>query len=508
MWWASPHVAGFLALMPTVLGIFLIIHELTLHDVLGGLTLPQGGVNLASAVALSKGQLPYDNFVLTQPPGMSILLLPFAWAAHNSGGPALDAARGLTALVCVVDVFLVAFTARLHGIASTFIAGVLFATFPSAFYATSTVTLEPYLVLFCLLAFQAAFTEGQLATGGRLILAGAFIGFAVTIKPWALVPAIVLIVCAAVNWREALARVVGGVVLGIGVPCITFFLAAPSAFIRDVVSAELSAGPGRSASGGLAARIAQSLGLGPPLGLTRPNDLAVGIGILLAVLILAAALGRASTSTMLDWALLATVIGLAAIALVPHQLPPAYPYFLAAFGAILIGNSMGTLISLISSASVGSGDVSSTVAAGVTLVCVAAMIAVVSVGVPKETDFWRAFFLVNGSNPSTAIEAAVPKGACVVSNNPEALILADRFGSLPSGCPYVVDPSGIDQVAGTSTADSTQWLQLLSEARYVVVSPVQPSLLTPQISRFLSRNFSIVRNGSYAVWLNNSTATP
>jgi hypothetical protein len=36
--------------MPTVLGVFLIIHELTLHDVLGGLTLPPGGVNLASAV--------------------------------------------------------------------------------------------------------------------------------------------------------------------------------------------------------------------------------------------------------------------------------------------------------------------------------------------------------------------------------------------------------------------------------------------------------------------------
>ncbi len=502
-------MAGFLALMPTVLGVFLIIHELTLHDVLGGLTLPPGGVNLASAVALSKGQLPYDNFVLTQPPGMSILLLPFAWAAHNSGGPALDAARGLTALVSVIDVFLVAFTARLHGIASTFIAGVLFATFPSAFYATSTVTLEPFLVLFCLLAYQAAFTQGQLATGGRLILAGALIGFAVTIKPWALVPVVVLFVCAAVNWREALARVVGGVVLGIGVPCITFFLAAPSAFIRDVVTAELSAGPaGHGASSGLAARIAQSLGLGPPLGLTHPNQLAVGIGVLLAVLILAAALSRASTSTMLDWALLATVIGLAAIALVPHQLPAAYPYFLAAFGAILIGNSMGTLISLVSAANVGSGDVSSTIAAGITLVCVAAMIAVVSVGVPKETDFWRSFFLVNGSNPTAAIEAAVPKGACVVSNNPEALILADRFGSLPSGCPYVVDPAGIDLVAGTSTADTTQWLQLLGEARYLVISPAQPSLLTPQISRFISRNFSIVRNGTYSIWLNNSTATP
>jgi hypothetical protein len=52
VWWASPHVAAFIALMPTVLAVFLIAHELTLHDVVGGVTFPAAGVNFASALAL------------------------------------------------------------------------------------------------------------------------------------------------------------------------------------------------------------------------------------------------------------------------------------------------------------------------------------------------------------------------------------------------------------------------------------------------------------------------
>jgi hypothetical protein len=267
VWWASPQAAGVLALVPTVLAIFLIAHELTLHDVVGGVTLQQAGVNFASSLALSKGQLPYDNFVLTQPPGMSILLLPFAWVAHTDAGSAVTAARALTAFVAVIDVFLVAFSARLHGIASTFVAGVVFAMFPYAFSATASVMFEPYLLLFCLLAFHAAFTQGQLARGGRLVLAGALVGFAVAIKPWAILPAIVLVVCAAFYWREAILRVLGGLVLGIVVPCITFFLAAPHAFVRDVVNAELSTGSSQ-ASSGLTTRIAEILGVGAPLGIT------------------------------------------------------------------------------------------------------------------------------------------------------------------------------------------------------------------------------------------------
>jgi len=509
VWWASPHVAGVLALMPTVLGIFLIIHELTLHDVLGGVTFPAGGVSFASSLALSKGQLPYDDFVLTQPPGLSILLLPFAWVAHANASAGLDGARGLTAIVSVIDVFLVAFTARFHGISSTFIAGVLFAAFPNAFYATSSVMLEPYVLLFCLLAFQAAFTQGQLAAGGRLVLAGALIGFAVAIKPWALIPAIVLIVCAAVNWRQALGRLLGGLVLGIGVPCITFLLASPGNFMRDVVGAELSRGYAPAVSPPLASRVAEILGLGSTLGISNPNSLAIGVGVVILLVVVVAALVRVSTATPLDWALLATVVGLVVIALVPNQLPIAYTYFLAGFGAIAVGNSVGSLIAVTSTLGSGSGYVSTAAAGGLSVLCVAAMVAVVSVAAPKETDYWRSYFIANASNPSATIDAVVPSGTCVISNNPEALVLAERFATLPAGCPFVADPEGIERVAGSPAAADAAWEQLASEARYVVVGPGQPSLLSsPTLIRFFARQFSLVTDSTYQIYSNNSTLLP
>jgi hypothetical protein len=507
VWWASPHVAGILALVPTVVGIFLIIHELTLHDVIGGVTLQQGGVNFASAVALSKGQLPYENFVLTQPPGMSILLLPFAWAAHSNASGALTAARGFTALVAVVDIFLVGFIARFHGIASTMIAGVLFAMFPYAFFSTSTVMLEPYLLLFCLLAFHVAFRDGELAEGWRLVLAGAFVGFAVAIKPWAVIPAAALLVCAAVQWRQAFGRVLGGIVLGVGVPCITFVLASPSAFFHDVFGGELKTGSSHGASAAIGARLAEVFGFGSPLAIAHPNGLATTVALVVVIVVVLAALMRASTASMLDWALLASAIGLVVVGLIPHGLPIDYTYFLAGFGAIVIGNSIGSLLSVISSISVGAGDMSSTVAGGVTILCIAAMVTVVAVGAPKETDYWRSYFIRHGSSPAVTIDEFVPAGTCVVSNDPEALVVAKRFTDLPTDCPYLVDPGAIEKTAASPAAADAEWEQVLSRARYVVIAPGRPHLLfSPLLRRFFTRNFSLIHNADYQIYANTAKA--
>ncbi|HKH87289.1 MAG TPA: glycosyltransferase 87 family protein, partial [Acidimicrobiales bacterium] len=320
VWWANPQIAAVVAIPPAVLGVFLLVHQLTLHDALGGVTFQRAGTNLASAIALSRGQLPYHDFVLTQPPGMSILLLPFAWLSHGgNAASAMSSARVVTALVSILDIFLVGLTARRHGIASSFIAGVLFATFPFSFFSTASFMLEPYLVLFCLLAYWAAFQQGELVGGGRLILAGALIGFAISIKPWAIVPAIVLLICATAQWRQALARVIGGLVMGVGVPCILFFAAAPGAFWTDVVKSEL--GGGGHTNGSLNNRLGELLGLGAPLGLTNPGGLAVAIAVAIALLVVIAAVSRASMATTQDWAILGTAIGLVAIGLLASHIP-------------------------------------------------------------------------------------------------------------------------------------------------------------------------------------------
>jgi alpha-1,2-mannosyltransferase len=514
VWWASPQVAAAIAIPPAVLAVFLVVHELTLHLALDGVTFRQAGTNLASSIALSRGQLPYHDFVLTQPPGMSVLLLPFAWVTHGgSAATAMSAARVVTGLVSVADVFLVGLTARHHGIASTFIAGVLFATFPFAYLSTGSYMLEPYLVFFCLLAYAAAFQQGELVRGGRLVLAGAFIGYAIAIKPWAVVPAIVLIICAAIQWRQALVRVLGGLAIGIGVPCILFFLAAPGAFWTDVVVSEL--GGGGHSTGSLSTRISELLGLGAPIGITHPGSLALGVAVVIAILVVVAAVSRASTSTTQDWAILGATIGLVAIGLLASQIPVAYTYLVAAFGAILLGNTIGTILSIVSSLSISTSDMSSTVAGGFTILAVALMIGVVSVTVPKEAHFEEAYFIKHGTNPAAAIDSLVPNGACVVSNNPEALILANRFAQLPSGCTMLADPSGIEKAAGNPTLGVnnptvvSQWDQVLRLARFVVIAPGNPPIpWSPLLRAFFAQNFQLVHNAPYRIFVSKTPTLP
>ncbi len=501
--------------MPTVLAVFVIVHELTLHNTLGGVTLQSAGVNFASAASLSSGHLLYGSspyyFPLTSPPGMSILLLPFAFAAHGGdAGGAMSAARIFTAAVSVFDVFLAGFTARRHGIAASFAAGVLLAVFPFQFYATSSYTTEPFLVLFCLLAFQTAFSQGELVHGRRLVWAGALIGMAMAIKGWALIPAIVLVICAAIHHREALIRMLGGIVAGFGIPCILFFLAAPGPFVHDVITAELTSGSGTRAIS-TSSRIAELLGLGAPIGLHNATALAGVVGAIVVIVVLIAALLRATTASIQDWAILGTTAGLAAIAFIPASLPIAYTYFLAAFAVIVVAGALGTILSLISTMNLGAGDVSSTLAGGLTVIIVSGMVALVTVAAPKEAAYEKSWFLSNGSDPAAEIDQFIPAGACVISNNPEAIVIANRFTDLPANCPILPDPAGIVKAAGSPvpTSDNAtvvaEWEQAFRFAEYYVQAPGPIQVpWSPSLQAFFSQNYSILHNGAFTIYENKT----
>ncbi len=515
VWWASPTAGAVVSFVPTVLAIFVVIHELTLHDALGGVTFPWAGTNFASSLQLSNGQLPYNtfptSFPLTQPPGMSILLLPFAWAAHggDSAG-AMAAARIFTALVAIFNVFLVGITARKHGVASSFVAGTLFALFPYAFFATASYTLEVYLIFFCLLSFNTAFSQGFMVTRGRLWTAGVLMGFAIAIKPWAVIPAAALLICAAVNWRVALPRLAGGLALGFVVPCIFFFVASPSAFISDVIGAELNTGGGPASSPG-GSRLAQVLGIGPALDFKTAGSLPGFLAVVIAVLVVIAALAKASGSTPQDWVVLGSALGLTGIAFLPSTLPAGYTYFLAGFGAILLGNTVGKLISILSTVSVGTGDTTSTVAGGLTLILVGAMLAVMAICVPKEATYERSYFLQHGNNMSKFLGKVVPAGACVTSNDPEELVLAGRMAQLPSGCPNFPDPAGIVQAAGSGTAASSPtvvdaWERLFGGSQYFVEAPRGTTIpWSPALRAYFAKTFVPVSSeDGYDVYLSRT----
>jgi hypothetical protein len=514
VWWASPTSGAIVSFVPMILSIFVIVHEMTLHDALGGVSFPWAGSNLAASVALSNGQLPYNTFLtsfpFTQPPGMTIVLLPFAFASHGGDASgAMAAARIFTALVAIFNVLMVGITARKHGAASSFVAGTLFALYPLAFYATASYTLEVYLVFFCLLSFNTAFSQGFMQKGGRLVTAGALIGFAIAIKPWAIVPAAALLVCAAVYWREALGRVAAGIAGGIIVPCIFFFVASPSAFLHDVVASEISTGGGTGSNPG-GSRLAELLGITPPLGFQSAGSLPGLILLVIAILVFVAALAKASGSTPHDWVIFGTAIGLMGLGFLPGSLPLGYGYFLAAFGAVLLGNTVGKIISIVSTVSVGAGDTSSTVAGGFTLLMIGAMLAVMAVCVPKEASFERAYFQTHANNQANFVDKAVPAGACVTSNDPEELILAGRF-DVPSGCANFPDPAGIVQSVGTGALPSNatvvaDWERLFSDSKYFVEIPLgTPIPWSSSLQAYFLSNFTVIASdGGSKVYLNRN----
>lgn len=500
-WWQNPTVAGVAAVIPAMLGVFLVAHELTLHYVLSGITSSADGMNFASALELSKGQLANSlpSLAATAPPGLAIILAPLAAAGHSSTAAAMTEARVLTSIVAVIDVFLVAFSARRHGLAAVVVAGTIFALFPYSFYATVSVSAGPYLVLFCLCGLMVAFDHGELATGRRLVVAGLLLGYGVTISPWALVPAAALLVCACVQWRECLGRVAAGVAIGIALPCAAFVASAPGAFWHDVVTSELS--KSRGIDHALGPRIAELLGFGPSIGFYHPAATAEGALVLVVAVVVASHLARHAFLTMLDWAQLGIAGALLVIGLIPGSLPIGYTYFAAGFGLIVVGNAVGNVLSLIVSGS-GLSGLSSTIASGLTVLFLAVMVTTLTVVVPKETHFEKSYFLGQGTSPASSIDRVVVTGSCVISNDPGDLIIAERFAQLPLGCPAIIDPPAVLSTALDRAAAASQWQKWMSEARYVVLSTAAPSVpWTPELTRFFSRNFDLVKGGPVAIYV-------
>jgi len=497
---------------PAVLAIFLQIHQLTLHDALKGATFTGDGTNLGSALLLSSGRLPYDNFVLAQPPGMSILMIPFAWGAHAaSTNGALSGARILTAVVSVLNVLLVGLVTRHRGFAGSILAGVAFAIYPFAFHATASVLLEPYLLFFCLVGLVLAFPDGELASGGRLIAAGVLLGYAITIKPWAVIPAAAVLVCASLRWREALKRFGFGLLGGVVVPCLFFFVAAPGPFWHDVVVAELNGGSATNAASG-GARLAELFGFGAPIGIVDGRLAAIAVLIVLGAGAIILTLARLQLSLMLDWVILGTAGALIIVAFIPRSVPLGYGYFVAGFVAVVFGMVVGNLLSLLSALPLGEG-VSVTAAGGGSVICVAIGVGLIALAVPKETRYEQSWFLHNGINPAVAIDRVVPTGVCALSDDPSVLIVADRLLGQPSGCPDVVDPAGVVRAAGTgvgaSAALTTTWEQWMNESPFVLLNTRTGGIpWTPQLRRYFEHNFALASRGTVDIYTAKNSSLP
>ncbi|MGN6302110.1 MAG: glycosyltransferase 87 family protein, partial [Angustibacter sp.] len=203
------------------------------------------GVYYAAASSLVNGRVPYRDFVLLHPPGVVLLLSPFALLGRlTSDHVGFAAARVAFMLLGAVNAGAVAaLGARSRRPAATVaaVAGGLFAAlWFSSIYASRTTLLETpastLLLVALLLLWRRTRTPGRWAQ----LAAGAALGGAAAVKIWGVVPLLVV-----VAWqlrtagRWAAGRVLGGAAAAVVVVCLGFFVLDPAAMTRLVLLDQL-----------------------------------------------------------------------------------------------------------------------------------------------------------------------------------------------------------------------------------------------------------------------------
>jgi hypothetical protein len=381
------------------------------------------------------------------------------------------------------------------------VAGGSLALFPLAVAADQSLLLEPYLVCFCLLGVLALFSRGDLAGPRRVLLAGIALGFATSIKLWGVLPAVAALACCAPRWRRGLLPLVGGLLLGIVVPCVVFFAAAPHAFFHDVVVAQLSRGTSGQDALSIAGRLVMMSGLTGLPGVNGTTGLAVVLFVVFAALVAVVYATAWRQRSRLDWfVLVATAVVLLGM-FSSAEFYDHYAYFPAAFLALLLAVCAAQVSAWVRQlARYGALLRHRALLRLVPLVAIAGVIAVAVLLVQQDSSY-SASYLSDSADPSAALEAHIPEGACVVSDYAIFTIDANRFDPASGGCPAVVDPFGMWLTRNNGqpppapppfpAAFTKSWRSWFASSDYVVLSVPYSDYIpwTPGLEQYFSKSF-------------------
>lgn len=187
------------AVAAATLGVLLL--QSLLHGHLSGHDEYDDGVYFGSSLQLIHGILPYRDFVLIQPPMISVLLLPFAALSELTGpAPAFETARIFIDLTATANVVMLGLLVRHRPTLQVVVSTGFMAVYPATIGSAQTVLLEPPLVFFCLAGLLCLFDGDRITTSRRRLLAcGVLIGVAGAIKLWAALP---LLAALCVAWRS------------------------------------------------------------------------------------------------------------------------------------------------------------------------------------------------------------------------------------------------------------------------------------------------------------------
>ena len=474
MIWAIIAVASLIAMA-------LSIYQLTRPGMLFGLTEYDDGVYFGSAIRLVNGALPYRDFVLVQPPGFVLLASPVALLSRVIGTrDAMAGVRLCMPLVAAANVLLVGALIRHRGRLPTLVGAGMMATFPAEVGATHTVLLEPVLDLFCLLGALLVFDGEMLGGRRRLLLGGVALGFAGTVKGWAVIPVLVIaVLCLPQVWRR-LAPFISGVAIGFAVPTLPFVIAAPGSFYRDVVTTQLAriAGTGRIP---ITTRLADLMGA-PHI---FHGWLAIAVAIGFAAVVIAALTRSKGRPTTFEWFAVGSTVGIGALLMLPVQFYGHYAAFIAPFLAIALASAIGLLVPA-------------------TLLRTA--LAIVALGLIALTaNHVRVIGAEHAADRALSIDAVIPAGACALADSPADLITADRFISASPDCgDNITDPYGTTiSYGGSKPATVAVWRHAFEHTDYLVLYSLRNGRipLVPSLRAELDDHFRLVSTGGLLIYV-------
>jgi hypothetical protein len=553
--WTRPDPVTAAIVIMTALGLALRLYQLSRPDYLIGVTEYDDGTDFGSAVLLIHGDLPYRDFIMVQPPGITLLMAPVALVTKGIGTAwGMGVGRILTALAGAAVVAMGGLLVRHRGLLAVIAACGILAVYPAAVQAAHTVLLEPWLVLFCLAGMLAVFDRDGLASTRRLVWGGVAFGFAGAIKVWAILPVLVILVLILAARQPGRSRraaaYAAGVVAGFAVPVLPFAALAPGTFYRSVIVAQLVRVD--SVRIPLGYRLHEMTGLTDITGLTSTLVLS-----LLSVLILALIIGCSVAASRLtrerpplleQFALAATALTIIAF-LWPADFYYHYAGFLAPFLALAIALPVARFVDALRVSRAGgpvqagpveagpveAGGARAAGAAGTAdtagqprraarlVVRYATPVAIVAVAVMAVAQFGFESSLQPPLAPTTpgltsdvvsAASAVIPPGSCVLTDQASYTIAANRFFSQRPGCAPMADGVGSDYSlsrgrsaatgAGGVPAVRALWMSALRGAQYVWLSPLSYKRIpwaTREISVYFDQNFVPVPHGPFGLYM-------
>jgi hypothetical protein len=436
---------------------------------------------LGSAIRLIHGALPYRDFALLQPPGLVLVMSPFALLSLVMGSRgALIALSVCTPLLAGANVLLLGRLVVYRGWRAALTACALLAVYPAMYEALLDGLLEPLMCFFCLLGAVLIFDGDGFAGRRRIAAGGLAFGFATSILVAAVVPALVMAAVCVRHPRCRLLPFAAAALAGFLVPVLPFFALAPGSVVHDIVVTQLQRVPGAMRTN-LTTRLEETT-FGLPQGTVLIALAAIAV---VAVVIVGGFLWTRSRLVPLEWFAIGTALTLGGAQLAIATYYPHFPAMVVPYPAILLGFAVARI----------------SPRRWPRLVPAVVMVALAAGAVALAVTFEG----LSNVDYGPIVDAVIPANGCSLSSHTQVLVQSDRFESTVPGCTTMVDPYSTWLVFRNGPGGSLPaFTAALHHTDYLVVTASLQKFLNGQnepLRGYVNGNFHPHRAGDLTIYV-------